>query len=75
MGTTGRGTVHSPQAEFRCPACGEPVATEMRRHKTMGTFVPLWGPGPCHNRECAAYAGLEETPADGPADAPAVGTG
>ncbi|MFE0427178.1 hypothetical protein [Streptomyces sp. NPDC058953] len=67
MGSTGRGTVHSPQVEFRCQVCGERVATEMRRHKTMGAFVPLWGPGPCHNRVCAAYAGPDEPAGDVPA--------
>lgn len=40
------------QAEYACPACKQPVATVMARHKTLGIFVPHWGPGPCHNPEC-----------------------
>ncbi|MGV9316980.1 hypothetical protein ACWDR0_33110 [Streptomyces sp. NPDC003691] len=60
MGSTARGTAHSPQTAFRCPECGEPVETVMRRHKTLGAFVPLWGPGPCRNRDCAEYAGHAE---------------
>ncbi|MFJ8229280.1 hypothetical protein ACIQ9E_04860 [Streptomyces sp. NPDC094448] len=61
MGSAARGTAHSPQTAFRCPECGERVDTVMRRHKTLGAFVPLWGPGPCHNAACPAYTG----PADG----------
>ncbi|WP_193242119.1 hypothetical protein [Streptomyces phaeolivaceus] len=38
-----------------CPVCGQPVATVVRRHKTLGTWVPVWSPGPCRNHECAAY--------------------
>ncbi|MEU6349518.1 hypothetical protein ABZ896_09345 [Streptomyces sp. NPDC047072] len=38
-----------------CPACGQPVRTVVRRHKTLGAWVPLWVAGPCHNPECAAY--------------------
>ncbi|MEU1848407.1 hypothetical protein ABZ499_03735 [Streptomyces sp. NPDC019990] len=38
-----------------CPSCGQPVETVVRRHKTLGTWVPLWVAGPCHNPECAAY--------------------
>ncbi|MFF4323477.1 hypothetical protein [Streptomyces sp. NPDC001568] len=30
-----------------------------RRHKTLGVFVPVWVPGPCHNPECREY--LEDT--------------
>ncbi|MDC2945458.1 hypothetical protein [Streptomyces heilongjiangensis] len=42
--------------EHVCPACGQPVATIVRRHKTLGAFVPVWGPGPCRNPKCDAYA-------------------
>ncbi|MFF1450610.1 hypothetical protein ACFVYF_21085 [Streptomyces sp. NPDC058274] len=42
--------------EHVCSACGQPVATVVRRHKTLGAWVPVWGPGPCGNRACAAYA-------------------
>ncbi len=38
-----------------CPACGQPVETVVRRHKTLGTWVPLWVAGPCRNPECGAH--------------------
>lgn len=47
------------QAEYVCPVCKHPVATEIQRHKTLGIFVPVWGPGPCHNPDCPAH---EEEP-------------
>ncbi|MGW4027986.1 hypothetical protein ACWEFL_01500 [Streptomyces sp. NPDC004838] len=25
----------------------------MKRRKTLGAFVPCWGPGPCRNTACA----------------------
>ncbi|MGW3496425.1 hypothetical protein [Streptomyces sp. NPDC001020] len=47
-----------------CPSCGQPVATVVRRHKTLGAFVPVWGPGPCRNPACPEYVaqGHKETP-------------
>jgi hypothetical protein len=39
-----------------CPVCGQPVDTVVRRHKTLGAWVPVWVAGPCRNRECPAYA-------------------
>lgn len=42
--------------EHVCPVCGQPVATVVRRHKTLGAWVPVWGPGPCRNPTCDAYA-------------------
>ncbi|WP_239109971.1 hypothetical protein [Streptomyces coelicoflavus] len=39
---------------YVCPVCGQPVEAVARRHKTLGAWVPTWGPGPCHNPECAA---------------------
>nr|WP_234481431.1 hypothetical protein [Streptomyces sp. MBT49] len=39
-----------------CPACGQPVQSVVRRHKTLGAWVPRWVAGPCHNTECEAYA-------------------
>jgi hypothetical protein len=42
--------------EHVCPACEQPVTTVVRRHKTLGAFVPVWGPGPCRNPNCEAYA-------------------
>ncbi|MEH0472779.1 hypothetical protein QA943_28770 [Streptomyces sp. B21-097] len=38
-----------------CSACGEPVQSVVRRHKTLGAWVPRWAAGPCHNPECEAY--------------------
>ncbi|MFD0385550.1 hypothetical protein ACFQ2B_34365 [Streptomyces stramineus] len=32
--------------------------TVKRRHKTLGIFVPVWTPSPCHNPDCPEY--LEE---------------
>lgn len=37
----------------------------MRRHKTLGVFVPLWRPGPCKNPECRAYEAEAEPAHDG----------
>ncbi|MBO4257104.1 hypothetical protein [Streptomyces griseorubiginosus] len=42
-------------SEHVCPRCGQPVETVVRRHKTLGAWVPVWGPGPCRNAECEAY--------------------
>ncbi|GAA2288209.1 hypothetical protein GCM10010234_30600 [Streptomyces hawaiiensis] len=41
--------------EHVCPSCGQPVDTVVRRHKTLGTWVPRWAAGPCRNPECGAY--------------------
>lgn len=41
--------------DYVCPVCGQPVATVVRRHKTLGAFVPVWRPGPCRNPKCEAY--------------------
>jgi hypothetical protein len=38
-----------------CPGCGQPVDTVVRRHKTLGTWVPRWVAGPCRNPECGSY--------------------
>ncbi|MEV8594782.1 hypothetical protein [Streptomyces sp. NPDC052012] len=35
-----------------CPSCGQPVEMVVRRHKTLGAWVPTWTPGPCRNAEC-----------------------
>ncbi|WP_405998575.1 hypothetical protein [Streptomyces sp. NBC_00829] len=65
MGSEGRETVRSPQAEHHCPACGQPVGTVVKRRKTLGAFVPTWGPGPCHNPSCPECAeGVRETGAE-----------
>lgn len=39
-----------------CPACGQSVETVVRRHKTLGAWVPVWVAGPCRNPRCEAYA-------------------
>ncbi|WP_405619058.1 hypothetical protein [Streptomyces sp. NBC_00076] len=40
---------------YACPVCGQPVDTVVRRHKTLGAWVPVWVAGPCRDPECAAY--------------------
>jgi hypothetical protein len=42
-------------SENVCPVCGQSVATVVKRHKTLGAWVPRWVPGPCRNPECEAY--------------------
>ncbi|MFB7247836.1 hypothetical protein CW362_24075 [Streptomyces populi] len=54
--------------EHACPECGQPVATAVHRYKTLGVWAPRWGPGPCHNPDCAAYTyepGQEHGPGQG----------
>ncbi|MEU6180368.1 hypothetical protein [Streptomyces coeruleorubidus] len=41
--------------EHFCPMCGQPVETAVRRHKTLGAWVPRRVPGPCRNPDCATY--------------------
>ncbi|WP_405588860.1 hypothetical protein [Streptomyces sp. NBC_01092] len=52
--------------EHVCPDCGQPVDTVVKRHKTLGAWVPTWVGGPCRNPDCAAFAeegaGHEEQP-------------
>ncbi|WP_437094732.1 hypothetical protein [Streptomyces sp. enrichment culture] len=64
-----------------CPACGQPVQMVVRRHKTLGAWVPVWVRGPCHNPKCKDYVAQEPggtgraedarraTGAEGPEDA------
>ncbi|MFJ3983862.1 hypothetical protein [Streptomyces fungicidicus] len=42
-----------------CPACGQPVETVVRRHKTLGAWVPVWVHGPCRNPECEEFPSRE----------------
>ncbi|MGI5378140.1 hypothetical protein ACQEV2_28600 [Streptomyces sp. CA-251387] len=42
--------------EHACPKCGQPVETVVKRHKTLGAWVPVWVAGPCRNPKCEAYA-------------------
>ncbi|MEU6670792.1 hypothetical protein [Streptomyces sp. NPDC046727] len=39
-----------------CPVCGQSVETVVKRHKTLGAWVPVWGAGPCRNPDCPANA-------------------
>lgn len=48
-----------PQGTLACPVCKHTLdLTIKKRHKTLGIFVPVWGPGPCRNPDCPEY--LEE---------------
>ncbi|HCA85567.1 MAG TPA: hypothetical protein DEQ61_08755 [Streptomyces sp.] len=49
------------QAGHVCPACKHPVTAELKRHRTMGIFVPIWKPGPCHNPSCPKHAPEEKS--------------
>ncbi len=40
---------------YVCPVCKKPVPTAVRRHKTLGVFVPVWGPAACQNRDCPDF--------------------
>ncbi|GAA3772895.1 hypothetical protein GCM10023083_07520 [Streptomyces phyllanthi] len=51
------------------------MATVVRRHKTLGAYVPVWGPGPCRNPECKAYVeDADEASRDRPGEAAARST-
>lgn len=51
-----------------CHACEHPVHSEVKRHKTMGIYVPVWAEGPCRNPLCERYvrppAGTEHRATD-----------
>ncbi|MBL1085439.1 hypothetical protein JK359_26320 [Streptomyces actinomycinicus] len=47
-----------------CPDCGQPVDTVVKRHKTLGAWVPVWGPGPCHNPDCPSHVDDGRPPAE-----------
>lgn len=40
---------------YTCPTCKQSVPSAVHRHKSLGVFVPEWGPGPCQNRACDSY--------------------
>ncbi|MEV7860376.1 hypothetical protein AB0O86_16455 [Streptomyces hirsutus] len=67
--------------ESICPSCGQPVETVIRRHKTLGAWVPTWVPGPCGNPDCDKHPGREgaDSPrpehTGSPAPAPEEGPG
>ncbi|MEU2425242.1 hypothetical protein ABZ619_30200 [Streptomyces sp. NPDC007851] len=50
-----------------CPVCGQAVKSVVRRHKTLGAWVPVWGPGACRNPECSEYTGSPRAPRRSPA--------
>jgi hypothetical protein len=58
-----------------CPVCGQPVDTVVKRHKTLGAWVPVWVAGPCRDPGCAAYAeeGVEAAGAEKKARRAATG--
>lgn len=37
-----------------CPSCGHHVPAEIKRHKTLGIYVPEWHPGTCRNPDCSS---------------------
>ncbi|MGX1913802.1 hypothetical protein ACWIID_33920 [Streptomyces phaeochromogenes] len=58
--------------EHVCPVCKQAVDTVVRRHKTLGVFVPLWGAGPCRTPQCARYEKAEAESERVPASEPEV---
>ncbi|MFI8385160.1 MULTISPECIES: hypothetical protein [Streptomyces] len=53
----------APQAgheQQTCPACGRRVDTVVRRRKSLGIFIPVWGRGPCRNPDCPDHMDPEE---------------
>ncbi|TXS56860.1 hypothetical protein EAO77_12675 [Streptomyces sp. t39] len=58
MGTKSQ-KARDSQAGSVCPGCGRPVPTVVTRHKTLGAFVPSWGPGPCTHPDCSRNPGQE----------------
>ena len=40
---------------YLCPTCKKPVPAAVHRHKTLGVFVPVWGPDACQNRDCPDF--------------------
>lgn len=47
-------------AGYVCRLCKEPVGAVVKRHKTMGVFVPVWTPEPCRNPLCRGYVPEQE---------------
>ncbi|MEJ1200481.1 MULTISPECIES: hypothetical protein [unclassified Streptomyces] len=44
------------QRGHTCPSCGHHVPAEIKRHKTLGIYVPEWHRGTCRNPDCAESA-------------------
>ncbi|MFJ7125141.1 hypothetical protein [Streptomyces sp. NPDC098101] len=40
---------------YVCQSCKQEVPAVLHRHKTLGVFVPVPGPGACQNRDCPDY--------------------
>jgi tellurite resistance protein TerC len=40
---------------YVCPTCKKSVPAAVHRHKNLGVFVPVWGPGACQNRDCPDF--------------------
>ncbi|MER5528336.1 hypothetical protein ABT075_27740 [Streptomyces sp. NPDC002677] len=53
-----------------CPECGQAVERVVRRHKTLGAWVPVWGPGPCRNPDCATNGAAERASPQSPPRSP-----
>ncbi|MFD5163253.1 hypothetical protein ACFWMJ_35250 [Streptomyces hawaiiensis] len=45
---------------YVCRSCKEPVVAVVKRHKTIGVFVPVWTTGPCQNPQCLKYMPEQE---------------
>lgn len=43
-----------PEA-YVCPTCKQSVSAAVHRHKTLGVFVPVWGPSACQNHDCPDF--------------------
>lgn len=43
------------QASHKCPVCRQPVTATIKKHKSLGVFVPVWVPDPCGNPRCSAH--------------------
>ncbi|MFI0975519.1 hypothetical protein ACH4SP_00665 [Streptomyces sp. NPDC021093] len=58
-----------PRGSLLCPVCKNSVDTIVRgRRKSLGAYVPVWGPGPCGNPDCPEHVADSERVAD-PEDA------
>ncbi|MFE3164807.1 hypothetical protein [Streptomyces sp. NPDC059224] len=57
-----------------CPVCGQAVETVVHRRKTLGAWVPVWGPAPCRNPDCAGNRRQERPPTPAPASGSAAKT-
>ncbi|NYE39113.1 tellurite resistance protein TerC [Streptomyces fulvorobeus] len=40
---------------YVCPTCKKTVPAAVHRRKTLGIFVPVWGPGACQDRDCPDF--------------------